>query len=194
MKKMITIATVAICAICAQAATVTWTMSNVTGPDGETLNSGTAYMFAYVAGSSSLTASTIGAAIVDAYANGELSTFLADNAAYSWNPSAAGAYGDSSKNIDPEADMGLAAGSKYTFYSVSFDSTTLTDESQFFVTKELANKTVPASSANLGLLFGSQATASTADGAWNAVAVPEPTSGLLMLVGLAGLALRRRRA
>jgi hypothetical protein len=26
------------------------------------------------------------------------------------------------------------------------------------------------------------------------VAVPEPTSGLLMLVGLAGLALRRRRA
>ena len=67
----------------------------------------------------------------------------ADNAAYSWKPSAAGAYGDSSKTIDPEADMGLAAGSKYTFYSVIFDSTTLTDESQFFVTKELANKTVP---------------------------------------------------
>ena len=192
MKIMITIAAVAICAICAQAATVTWTMSNVTGPDGETLNSGTAYMFAYVAGSSSLTASTIGAAIVDAYANGELSTFLADNAAYSWKPSAAGDYGDSSKNIDPEADMGLAAGSKYTFYSVIFDSTTLTDESQFFVTKELANKTVPASAANLGLLFGSQATASTADGAWQAV--PEPTSGLLLLLGVAGLALRRKRA
>ena len=29
---------------------------------------------------------------------------------------------------------------------------------------------------------------------WQAAAVPEPTSGLLMLLGMAGLALRRRRA
>ena len=29
---------------------------------------------------------------------------------------------------------------------------------------------------------------------WTSASVPEPTSGLLMLVGLAGLALRRKRA
>ena len=34
----------------------------------------------------------------------------------------------------------------------------------------------------------------TVSGAGWYTAVPEPTSGLLMLVGLAGLALRRRRA
>lgn len=38
------------------------------------------------------------------------------------------------------------------------------------------------------------AQATFASQSWTAVAVPEPTSGLLMLVGLAGLALRRRRA
>ena len=54
------------------------------------------------------------------------------------------------------------------------------------------------------IAFASQSTPSkstftsgnyTANGAgWYAQAVPEPTSGLLMLLGMAGLALRRRRA
>ena len=42
------------------------------------------------------------------------------------------------------------------------------------------------------IAFGSQKTASQASGGW--AAVPEPTSGLLMLLGIAGLALKRKRA
>ena len=44
--------------------------------------------------------------------------------------------------------------------------------------------------------FGAGAidSATTAASGWTTASVPEPTSGLLMLVGLAGLALRRRRA
>jgi len=41
--------------------------------------------------------------------------------------------------------------------------------------------------------IGTTANFATA-GSWNYTAAPEPTSGLLMLLGMAGLALRRRRA
>ncbi len=46
--------------------------------------------------------------------------------------------------------------------------------------------------ANLAKNIGG--TGGTAITGWTAAAVPEPTSGLLMLLGVAGLALRRRRA
>ena len=49
---------------------------------------------------------------------------------------------------------------------------------------------------NLGsTIFGDGATAPTTPTAWySTAAVPEPTSGLLLLLGVAGLALKRKRA
>ena len=45
-----------------------------------------------------------------------------------------------------------------------------------------------------GNLFFSDGASGAAENDWTPVASPEPTSGLLLLIGVAGLALRRRRA
>ena len=78
-----------------------------------------------------------------------------------------------------------------TSYDFYFKITTTYDSKE--VTYTSAVKPVTAletGTATIG--FGNQATATQAAGAW--AAVPEPTSGLLMLIGMAGLALRRTRA
>ncbi len=85
-------------------------------------------------------------------------------------------------------------GTIYDFYAVVVNGDNL------YFSNLLEDKAASTSTAAGTLSFGTQAAGSklpaTAGfqgaGAWSAVL--EPTSGLLMLVGLAGLALRRRRA
>ena len=94
-------------------------------------------------------------------------------------------------------DSSLAAGSQASFYVVALD----TVNNGVYVS-ELTDVTV-TDIGSVSLEFyhdAAYANGAFADtqtsfaGAGWYTAVPEPTSGLLMLVGLAGLALRRRRA
>ena len=77
----------------------------------------------------------------------------------------------------------------YDFYMVM--SQTVDDKVYTFTSDPKAGVVAQATTTpTVG--FGNMATATQAAGAWTAV--PEPTSGLLLLLGMAGLALKRKRA
>lgn len=80
----------------------------------------------------------------------------------------------------------LVAGNSYEFYFV------LEDGDNTFTSAVVAKSAQATSTVNIA--FGNMTSQTQNASNWSGSAVPEPTSGLLMLLGMAGLALRRRRA
>ena len=92
----------------------------------------------------------------------------------------------------------LTAGTSYDFAYLVFDTTDASDTKYFAsatINRAAYDPTDPVYSETTSITFmAAQYTTSTLSGGWQSAAVPEPTSGLLMLLGMAGLALRRKRA
>jgi hypothetical protein len=101
----------------------------------------------------------------------------------------------SSGNNKPDGNP-FASGDTISAYAVIFNANSIGDATEYLISAN-RSQTVNAQGSNITLAFGNAgATVAAANGfngaSW--AAVPEPTSGLLMLVGLGALALRRRRA
>ena len=191
MKKLVVVAAAVFCGLVAQASTVSWTLTNVTGKDGNPLDSGSVYVF-FVEGNSKADTSSWDSIKSKA----ALQTALA-GANYDYSV-ASGAAGKFSQSAMALTDAGVSPSTKYSVYAVILDTTSITDDSNFFVTAATAASTTftDASALNKGytLTATASATASNWKSAGGTTPVPEPTSGLLMLLGMAGLALRRKRA
>ena len=85
------------------------------------------------------------------------------------------------------SDDRLLGTGNYDFYFV------IEDNGKQFTSATKADVAAQAT-ATVTVNFGNMATATQNAANWQSSAVPEPTSGLLMLLGLAGLALKRKRA
>ena len=180
MKKLIMFAACAMLAAYTQAASVGWTLA------GANAFAGDKYMF-FVEGQNGATSIATITALLDA--GSDVSSYAFGSGSVAANGSANSLYAASGKSLD--------AGT-YTAFFVLFDEATPTAGSTKYTVVSGAaglTQTIAATTAGLNFIAGNQSTALNNSANWATYgAIPEPTSGLLMLVGLGALALRRKRA
>ena len=196
MKKlMIACFAVAMAAV-AQAASVNWTITNVYSPSDSTAKVAVGSMSAWLFVTANSTDVTTGipvttmAAVQTILNSGDL-TGLSSLAAASKTNAALGGF-TGATGLPTNFSSGTL-----TAFAVVVDSTDLATADNYFIVGGGLTKDAVFTSATGAktLLWGDQTSYTQGAGKWTSTtAVPEPTSGLLLLLGMAGLALKRKVA
>ena len=173
MKKLVMALGVALMGFALQAATCNWTGMGVTLNGSAAATDYTVYLI-----DSSVVSSS---AMSSALAGGDFSA-LTGSAVVKTGKGIA--VGTASMRWGVNGWGDFAAGESYTYYTVVLNNSH-NKATSFMITKDVT-ATAP-SSGSINMAFGSQAS-----NTWTPV--PEPTTGLLLLIGMAGLALRRKQA
>ena len=181
MKKLIMFIAVAVAAVGVQAASMTWSITNVIGPDGNNAPVGT-YVALFASGTTYDHAKAVSGDLVPTYS----ATTVAQGTSGAVR---AGASGVGSYDVGDTA----------SFYAVVYDASTLAGASNYVIS-DVVSATVGANGANISLQYGSMKSTATSNkfknalaSGWTSADSPEPTSGLLLLIGGAMLALRRKQ-
>ena len=186
MKKLMMLFAVAVATVSVHAATMTWSVLNVIGPSGSDAPVGTIVAL-YAAGTEYDHAKAVSGELAPAYT------------------STAVAQGTTGATRISESGVGsYSAGQTASFYAVVYDASTIAG-AQNYVISDVMSATVGANGANITLAFGNMKGTTTANkfltglnNGWSSASgggdIPEPTSALLLLMGGAMLALRRKRS
>ena len=165
MKKLMIIVAATFVAVATQAASFAWKTSGIKGVEGSDLFTGSAILTAYATGT--------------------------DTVIGTWNGNIVnGVLNGSSSGLVISSDSFVGA-SKYDFI---FVATTTVGGKDYEWVSTTKTSTAQATSTPSISWFAANHTTGEGINANGWAAVPEPTSGLLMLLGVAGLALKRKRA
>lgn len=190
MKKLMMALVVAAFAVSTQAAAISWKMGSGVKPDGSTnAGSGTLNMYVWTVAESVYNSTAI-EDIWDTYGNATIANITGYSASVTGKGGSMG--GTASQTVSvPTSGTDTYYALVITTYDSDLDGTVdLYAANKTTGTMNTAG-TAGGNTANLAKLVGG--VASGGDVTWTE-AVPEPTTGLLVLLGVAGLALRRRRA
>lgn len=174
MKKLIIAASAVILGMTVSAATFNWSvMNDVFSPDGENVLEGTAYFFDASAYSMSTIASGLESTGVSALTGNLGSKVLSDGALVGFE--------GTGFDYDGTAPTSLTG----------FLIVISTDEKNYWTA---GSQTVEVTSTIAGGAPAVFNFGEVYDATWTGSVAPEPTSGLLLLLGMASLALKRKRA
>ncbi len=180
MKKLFIVLAAMAMSIAAQAATAKWSANTVNQVG--TSDKATGYLCVFIESS--------------AYSHDNaVAAIAAGNTDFATTYAKAGASKTTTSGAASASGWGAYGNSEtVTGYLVIFNASTIADATQAYVTAE-ASGTTGAAGQQASLAFGNQGTATSSASNWKTVGdAPEPTSAILLLMGGAMLALRRKRA
>lgn len=189
MNKIITMCVAGVLSVAAQAASVNWTITGVQDTLGrQMVGKGlyTAYLFVTENTTGVTLTTTTFATVADLLAAGKFDSLSEYSAAANTNNGAgrwSGATGLTGFEGTEDSPTKLSA------FVVIIDNVDVTKAEKYLLVNDGAVETLEFksdTSAAMTMSFGSQS-----EGTWQAV--PEPTSGLLLLMGMGVLALRRKQ-
>ena len=183
MKKLVVAALAIASAVVVNAASVNWSMANgvlAPSPDGSASSGRASYYTMLIFTDSQASA------VDSAIAAGNY-TSLSDLALSSVQAGKSGQFSGAVNGL---------TGTSTTLFAVVFDTysttETIADAGYYYKTGTVTQNTYDPTGSDPATTAVFTSTQMT--GTWTATAVPEPTSGVMLLLGMAGLALRRRRA